>query len=145
MIHCSSLGLWYAVVNSWYSVDMTFGLVRQSARLCELLKKPILLIYCGLYTFRAAYTIRHYLLFACATVDILLGRLWESANICTGISCLHTNSICLRIASESSNKFAKAITSAESTKLATRRDLYDLYETGIELLFSSASRNIRPS
>ena len=51
---------------------------------------------------------------------------------------------CTRI-SASSNRSAKAITSADSVERATRRDLYDLYETGIALWLSSAKRTMRPS
>ena len=60
-------------------------------------------------------------------------RHWKSVNICTSNGCLKKNSNCLRIASESSKKFAKAITSADNKEHATGRDLYDLCETDIEL------------
>ena len=63
----------------------------------------------------------------------------------TSIICLKKNSHFLRVESVSSNKSAKAITSADSTERATSRDLYDLYHTGIELLLSSVKRTIRPS
>ena len=66
------------------------------------------------------------------SLDIMPNKLLESVDICTGIGCLNTNSICLRIASASSNKSAKAITSVDSMKCATCRDLCDLQETGIE-------------
>ena len=49
-----NLGLIYAVVNSWYSIAWNLGFVRPSARFCELLTKPILLISCDLCAFRAA-------------------------------------------------------------------------------------------
>ena len=63
----------------------------------------------------------------------------------TGIDYLKTYFNCLRIASASSNRSAKAITSTDSTEHTTRRDLYDLYETGIALWFSSVKRTIPPS
>ena len=59
--------------------------------------------------------------------DIISNMLLESVSMCTGIGCLRTNSNFLRIASASSNRFAKAITSAVCTECATRRDLYGLY------------------
>ena len=69
----------------------------------------------------------------------------ESVNMCTGIDCFGANSDCLRSASASSNRSGKAITSPDSTEPSTRRDLYDLYKTGIELWLSSVKRNMRPS
>ena len=77
--------------------------------------------------------------------DIFSSMLLESASIFTSICCLRTNSNCSRIASASSNSSAKAITSADSTKRATRRDLYDLYETGIALWYSSVKTTKSPS
>ena len=77
--------------------------------------------------------------------DITSSMLLESVSICIDIGCLRTNSNCLRIANASSNRSAKEITSAESTEHATRRDLYDLHETGIALWFSSVKRIMRPS
>ena len=65
--------------------------------------------------------------------------------MCTGIGCLKMNYNCLRIASVSLNKSAKAITAADSTERATHRDLYDLYDTAIALWLSSVNRSIRPS
>ena len=65
--------------------------------------------------------------------------------MCSGIGCLKTNSNCLKIASASSNRSSKAITWADSRERATRRDLYDLYETGIALYLSSFKRTMRPS
>ena len=71
-------------------------------------------------------------------------KLMESVNICTDIG-YHKSFNFLRIANESSNKYVEAITSADSTERATRRDLYNLYETGIALWSSSLNRTIRPS
>ena len=62
-------------------------------------------------------------------------KLLKSVNICTGIGSIKTNSNCLRTQSASSNKSSKALSSADVTERATRRDLYDLYdlyETGIK-------------
>ena len=65
MIHCSALGLLYAVDSSWYNAAWTLGLVRPSARLRELLNRPILLISCALYFFEPHVYIKHISLFAC--------------------------------------------------------------------------------
>ena len=65
-------------------------------------------------------------------LDIMSNMPLLPVNICTGIDCLKTNFNCLRIASASSNRSAKAITSVDNRARATRRDLYDLYEAGIE-------------
>ena len=54
MIHCLTFGLWYAVVNSWFSAFKILGWVRPSARLCEILKKPMYHISRALYACRAA-------------------------------------------------------------------------------------------
>ena len=62
--------------------------------------------------------------------------------MCTGIGCLKTNSNCLWIASASSSRSTKAITSVESTERATRLNLYELYKTGIVLWISSVQRTI---
>ena len=71
--------------------------------------------------------------------------LLEPVSISTGTGRIKTNSNCLRIASASSNRSAKAITSGDSTERATRRDLYDLCETGTALWLSSVKRTMRPS
>ena len=65
--------------------------------------------------------------------------------MCTGIVCLRTSYDSLQIASASSNRSAKAITSTDITERATCRDLYDLYETGIALWLSSVKRTMRLS
>ena len=67
----------------------------------------------------------------------------ESVYMWAGIGCFNMNSNWFRIASASSNKSAKAITSPDKTDCATRRDLYDLYQTGMEYWLSSVWRNIR--
>ena len=63
----------------------------------------------------------------------------------TGIGCLRTNSSCLRIASASSNRSAKAKTSADSTERATHRDLYELYKTNIALWLLSVKNTVHSS
>ena len=63
--------------------------------------------------------------------------------MCTGIGCLRMNSNCLRIASASSNRSAKAITLSDSTERATSRDLYNIDETGIALWLSSVKETMR--
>ena len=65
--------------------------------------------------------------------DMMSSILFVFVSICTGIGFLRANSYCLRIESASSNRSAKAITLADNTERATRRDLNDLYETGIAL------------
>ena len=119
-------------------------MVRTSARLCELITKPRLLISCGFYACQAA-CIPNIIRFSIVRppFDIMLNMLLVSVIICTGICCLKTSSHCLRISSASSNRSAKAITSVDSTERATRRDLYDLYETGIALCLSSVKRTMR--
>ena len=66
------------------------------------------------------------------TLDMMSNELLESVNMCTGIGGLNMSSHCLRIANASSNGSSKAFTSADNRENATDRDLYDLYETGIE-------------
>ena len=112
---------------SWYKATWTFELVRSSARYCELLKKPMFLISCDLYACRAKYMssiIRFSLVRL--SFDMMSNKRLESVDICTGINSLKTNSNCLWIESASLNKPAKAITPADNTVYATRRDLYDL-------------------
>ena len=101
------------------------------------------LISCALYACRAVYisSIIHFS-FVRLTLDIISNMLLESVSTCTGLCCLRTNSYYLRIASASSNRSAKAITSADNTERATRPDLYDFYETGIALWLSSVKRNM---
>ena len=77
--------------------------------------------------------------------DVLSSMFLDSVSMCTGIGCLRTNPNCLRIESASSNSSGKAITSVGSMERATRRDLYDLYETGIALWLLSVKRSMRPS
>ena len=77
--------------------------------------------------------------------DIMSNMLLESVSICTGISCLRTSSNCLRIASASSNRSAKEITSADNTEHVTRRDLNDFYEICIALWLLTLKRIMSPS
>ena len=97
----------------------------------------MLLISWALYACRAAY-ISGIIRFSLVRLpfDIMSNMLLESVLMCYGIGCLRTNSNCLWIARASSNRSAKAITSADSTGRATRSDLYDLYETGLALWLS---------
>ena len=53
-------------------------------------------------------------------------KLLVLANIYTDIDCPKTNKNFLWITNASSNKSAKAITSADNTERAKRRDLYEL-------------------
>ena len=146
MIFCSTIGLWYASVSSSYNAAWTLGLIRPSSRLCELLTNPILLIYRALYACRVTCISSIIRLSPVRlSLDVLSDRLLESVNICTGISYLNTNSNCSQIASTSSNKSAKTITSADSTEHATRRDLYDLQDTGTALWLSYVNMTILPS
>ena len=109
--------------------DMLLGLkrlVRLSARLCELLRKPFLLASCALYACRAAYMSSIICFsFMQPPLDTMSNKFLDSVYVCTGIGCLETNYIYLRIASASSNKSAKAITSADITERVTHCDLYD--------------------
>ena len=75
--------------------------------------------------------------------DIMSNMILDSVSTSTGVGCLKTNSNCLWTARASSNRSAKAITSADNTENATRHDFYDLYETGIPLWLSSVRRTMR--
>ena len=106
----------------------------------------MLLISCVLYAFRAAY-ISSIISFSLVRPPLhtVSNKLLESVDMCTGNGFLKVNSNCLQIESAPSNKSAKAITSADSMERATRRDLYDLQETSLELWLSSVNRTIHPS
>ena len=94
----------------------------------------MLLISYGLYAFRAGHipsTIRFSLIRLLQ--DKISNKHLGYVNICTGVDCLTKSSNCLRIASVSPNKSAKAINLARNGDRATRHDLYGLNETDIEL------------
>ena len=55
------------------------------------------------------------------------------------------NTSCLRMSSASSERPAKAITSAEDIERAMRLDSYDLYDTDMALLVAPVRRIMRPS
>ena len=103
-----SLRLMVCCGSSWYIASWILGFVRPSAIFCELLKKPLLLIFDALYAFRVAYISNIYQLsLVWLPFDKMSHMLLKSVKICTGIACLKTNSNCLRISSESSNRSAR--------------------------------------
>ena len=87
------------------------------------------------------------ILFSLALIplDMMSKRILESVRIWTGTGRFKMNSNCFRFASASSVRSASAMTSADNTERATRRDLYELYETGIALLDTSVRSTIDPS
>ena len=73
--------------------------------------------------------------FVSPRLDIKPIMLLESVRMCTGIGCPKKNSNCLRIASESSHRPAKAISLADNAERVTSRDSYSLYEIGIRYAY----------
>ena len=144
--HCSTLSSWCAVVSSLYSAACIFGLFSPSTRLYDRLTNPILLISRAWYACLAEYksSITRFSLLG-LPLAMIPKRLLKSVSICTAMIRPSMNSICLQMASTSSDRSAKAITSADSTDHAIHLDLYELYDSDMALFIASVLSTIRPS
>ena len=93
IILCSTLDSWYAVASSLCNAAWTLFLVRPSARICELLTKPILLISLAFYAFLAAYMSSIILFsFDQLPLDIIMKGLLESDRMLAGTGRFKINS-----------------------------------------------------